>query len=270
MYINDTLEDYYSRATPIIERQWKLLQMYPVNLEWGYKTMAEIQDSTRGIRIDALIKPFLSTPGRRCLDLGCFLGHVSFSLAQLGYDVIAVDTRTDVLEVAEIGKRALGLKNLEFIKADSEIMTRDFTSESFDLLVMDDVIEHFNDPHQVLVDSYRVLKKNGCLYISSQNRWFPFEGHSRRWFFPWTIKKLYTWGKLKQELLDVGFEVNNQTLTVLRKLAKIYTSSGHHGKIGFFYYSMASMIVRNMPRFVIEPFLNIVTEIHFVVAVKRF
>ena len=47
--------------------------------------------------------------------------------------------------------------------------TLDFEDESFDLIILAEVIEHLYDPDIVLSECYRILKTNGCLLITTPN-----------------------------------------------------------------------------------------------------
>lgn len=51
------------------------------------------------------------------------------------------------------------------VKGDSENLP--FENESFDMAIMNDILDHVYDPAKAIGESYRILKNNGCLYISN-------------------------------------------------------------------------------------------------------
>lgn len=100
----------------------------------------------------------------RILDIGCGLGGISRLVADLlsASEVYGVDMDSERLKVAE----SRGVKT---IKADLNTDKLPFSSDYFDLVISNGVIEHlcFYDNH--ITESYRVLKKGGHLVITWPN-----------------------------------------------------------------------------------------------------
>lgn len=106
---------------------------------------------------------------RRILEIGSFLGVVSISLKRLGFNVHATDIpefhRSSALrslyERNEIPFDGLNLRNSKL----------PYPSDSFDAVVICEVLEHLNfNPLPVLLEINRVLKNDGYIYIGMPNQ----------------------------------------------------------------------------------------------------
>ncbi len=56
-----------------------------------------------------------------------------------------------------------------------------FKAETFDLVLLHEVLEHVDDDRQVLTEAWRVLRPGGRLVIFAPNRLWPFETHGIFW-----------------------------------------------------------------------------------------
>lgn len=117
--------------------------------------------------------------GSSVVDLGCGDKHLEEAFKEInvsyqGYDI-------DML-------------NLEFDKIP-------LTNESQDLIVSFAVIEHLNDPHNMLSESLRCLKKGGSILICTPNFKYSFKS----FYDDYTHVKAYTPVSLKCLLRDIGF-----------------------------------------------------------------
>jgi 2-polyprenyl-3-methyl-5-hydroxy-6-metoxy-1,4-benzoquinol methylase len=106
---------------------------------------------------------------KNILEIGSFLGAVSISLKRLGFNVSALDipefyeshTLRSLYDSNGIPFNGLNLRN--------SILPYD--SNSFDAVVICEVIEHLNfNPLRVLQDINRVLKNNGYIYVGMPNQ----------------------------------------------------------------------------------------------------
>ena len=107
--------------------------------------------------------------GKSILEIGSFLGAVSISLRQLGFSVNATDipefhkspSLRSLYDRHEIPFEGLNLRN----------STLPYASESFDAVVVCEVLEHLNfNPLPVLLEINRVLKTDGYIYIGMPNQ----------------------------------------------------------------------------------------------------
>ena len=102
---------------------------------------------------------------RSICDLGCGNGHIAGRLASLGYDVTGIDASRSGIEIAR-----RNYSNVNFIEA---LIDRDLTeSESFDLVLSSDVIEHMYRPSDLLEAAHSLLKPRCQVLIGT-----PYHGY---------------------------------------------------------------------------------------------
>jgi ubiquinone/menaquinone biosynthesis C-methylase UbiE len=107
----------------------------------------------------------------RILEIGCGSGRITEGLTPRGV-VIAVDIS---LEMARILKAKLTAS----IVADGEKLP--FPDEMFDSVVSSEVLYYLDDPRAMMSEAFRVVRRGGCVAISSINqRWFVLD-RLRRW-----------------------------------------------------------------------------------------
>ncbi len=103
------------------------------------------------------------------LEIGSLFGVVSRVLKQADFEV----TATDIPEFHQSEKlRELYRRNnIPFDSLDLRDGNLSYPSESFDAVIICEVIEHLNfNPLPVLQEINRVLKKNGVLYLAIPNQ----------------------------------------------------------------------------------------------------
>lgn len=95
----------------------------------------------------------------RILDGGCGAGRYLVYFGKLGYDIIGADNSANAVRVAKSFDA-----NLKVVRAS--VLDLPFDSQSFDHYLSFGVLEHFiNGPEQGLKEAYRVLKKDGILFL---------------------------------------------------------------------------------------------------------
>jgi len=130
---------------------------------WVFNRMADVYDARpaypHGL-IDALAE-LATTHGRRVGDLGAGIGHVALPLAQLGFEVIAIEPAQAMLERlrAEARERRLVVRA---IHATAESLPLE--DASLDLAVVADAL-HFLDAELVAGEIARVLAPKGALAV---------------------------------------------------------------------------------------------------------
>ncbi|MGH7314364.1 MAG: methyltransferase domain-containing protein [Candidatus Rokuibacteriota bacterium] len=106
--------------------------------------------------------------GRTVLDYGCGGGYFTVLCARRGAQVVAVDAEAAVLQTAAHYARLSGVaERCRFI--DSDAFARRPATESFDVIVAKDVIEHVPDDQGLLGDFARRQRAGGCLLVSTQS-----------------------------------------------------------------------------------------------------
>jgi SAM-dependent methyltransferase len=96
--------------------------------------------------------------GRRLLDASAAAGESSRAYKELGFDVVASDYDPSVFQVQDV----------PCIQADLNA-SWPFESGSFDIIVLQEVIEHLENVPHVFREARRILRPGGCLIMSTPN-----------------------------------------------------------------------------------------------------
>lgn len=181
------------------------------------------------------IRPYLNNPNMRLLDMGCAQGFLSFWLEErTKRSIYGMDIADGFVKAAHTYKTTKGFKS-QFMVMDAE--NSGLKSDSFDLVIMLDVLHHFPDTAYVLREIHRILKRGGTLIIFEPNPFNPLlvydtikwnvtkvkwrhehENHFTRWHYLNGFKK-------------AGFDiVENKTIRYIPKgvLRKKYLSQLDH------------------------------------------
>ncbi len=118
-------------------------------------------------RLD-LIRQYAPLEGRRVLDIGCGLGVYVRKLRELSDHVVGIDV--DPKRLREGARTTPGL-----LLADSEHLP--FRDGSFEVVILNEVIEHVRDDAGTLREAMRALSPGGQMAIYAPNRLYPFETH---------------------------------------------------------------------------------------------
>jgi 2-polyprenyl-3-methyl-5-hydroxy-6-metoxy-1,4-benzoquinol methylase len=114
------------------------------NAEYRYQGLSEYRSSHGSI-----------------LDIGCGRGHFLKICAERGWDTYGIDVS---LEAANFAREKFGLK--VFV---GELQDASLPSESFDVIVMNSVLEHLGKPVSFLTEFHRILKRDGLLVVAVPN-----------------------------------------------------------------------------------------------------
>ena len=101
--------------------------------------------------------------GRKILDLGCATGGYCSSLNNLGFKCTGVDINPEYVEKArENGIEAYTMEadNLEF------------PDNSFDTVLLFEILEHVDKPHKILKESKQVATKNILITVPNCTQFF--------------------------------------------------------------------------------------------------
>jgi ubiquinone/menaquinone biosynthesis C-methylase UbiE len=126
-----------------------------------------------------LIRRYAPLEGRRVLDIGCGLGAYVANFRRFTPYAFGMDV--DAPRVQEGQRR--GIENLLLAAAES----LPFADATFDVVVLNEVIEHVQDDAAALREACRVLAPGGAAIVYAPNRLYPFETHGvylgRRYIF---------------------------------------------------------------------------------------
>lgn len=133
--------------------------------ELNYKYALEVQFKNKlktGVLYDFTDK--------KILELGCGHGGISvFHAANGAKEVIGIDINDETLAIANkfantfSKKQFNGNLKISFIKADATALP--FKENTFDIILAENVFEHFVEYEKVMQECYRVLSKEGRLIV---------------------------------------------------------------------------------------------------------
>jgi SAM-dependent methyltransferase len=149
-------------------------------------------------RLVKVVKP------KRSLDIGCGSGLITKLLAEVSDEVVAVDVSEEAIDVT---RGALGETTSVLLKTVDIFDSNETVSEwkeSFDLVVLSEVLEHIPDDQGALATAWRLLSNRRWLLLTvpgDPKLWNAEDervGHVRR----------YTREELRRKLTDSGFEID--------------------------------------------------------------
>lgn len=159
----------------------------------------DMLDPRRALDQACVLSAYAPLTGKKVLEIGSGGGvtHIVWSNAYR-IDGWGVEPEGegfgDTASIARDLIRANGLDTSRIVNATGEALP--FPDASFDIVYSTNVLEHTNDPAQVLREAVRVLKPGGTLQIVCPNYLSYFDGHYAAFhppifsnaFFRWWIK----------------------------------------------------------------------------------
>ncbi len=120
-------------------------------------------------RLD-LIEKEVDLKGKKVLDVGCGTGSYGLGFLKRGADYFGID-----IDAEKIKKARKNINSGIFKVSSSENIP--FPDESFDLIFLNEVLEHVENDEETIIECLRVLKNKGRIVVFAPNRFFPFETH---------------------------------------------------------------------------------------------
>lgn len=164
--------------------------VHPFNLQnEGVMTYAEWQFEKGEDTIALYLKNYTTDEmfkDKVVVDIGCGAAGKSLYYASCGAkEVIGVDILEKYREEAEGLAKKLKLEDrFRFIAADATKLP--FEEGSIDTIIMNDAMEHVDDPEAILTEALRVLKPGGRLYVNFPPYNHPFGAHLKdAIYIPW-------------------------------------------------------------------------------------
>jgi len=99
------------------------------------------------------------TKNAKILDIGCGDGKYTSLFCHNNNEVVGLDIKNRVKPEQ---------KKFKFIKGNAENLP--FADNFFDLIISFDVLEHISDDSKAIKEMFRVLRKNGRLFLETLNR----------------------------------------------------------------------------------------------------
>lgn len=103
--------------------------------------------------------------GSRVLDVGCASGDISVELALSGFNVHGIDFEPVRLQQAQ----KLAEKYGQSVRFTNESFDDLESKESYDGILLGEVIEHFYEPHKTLNRVAKLLAPGGKVFITTPN-----------------------------------------------------------------------------------------------------
>jgi 2-polyprenyl-6-hydroxyphenyl methylase/3-demethylubiquinone-9 3-methyltransferase len=163
----------------------------------------------------------LSIKDCKVLDYGGGCGMLSCKLAASGYKVTLADQSQAALNAAKLlaKKQNVSIETLRVEDASS------FEAESYDVIIMKDLVEHVVNDTQLVKDLSRSLRKNGLMLMTSQNinslnyileatvrkvlhptkKWMGWDRTHLRFYSPKTMKMLAEASGLRLHKFDSAY-----------------------------------------------------------------
>lgn len=196
---------------------------------------------------------------QRVLDIGCGRGFYLQALANYRFikSIVGLESNLEY-----IGKASQFFKNKKIKIKQGSVYQLPFANNSFDFIILSEVLEHLEDEKLALKEIHRVLKKNGQLVVTVPNHDFPMlwdpinyllmkwlNTHIRSdWWFLAGIwadhQRLYTEKQLRDVLNKNHFKIKKLAQTVF------YVWPFSH----FILYGIGKNIVEKFPSLSINRF----------------
>jgi SAM-dependent methyltransferase len=132
-----------------------------------FDEQAESWDSLRAQLLDQAAGLFALVPliprGLRVADIGTGTGGMLPHFAEFAGTIVAVDISKEMLRLARARAKALGLDNIEFVKADLHHLPLD--NASVDAAFATLVLHHAQNPAAALKEMVRILRPGGTLVV---------------------------------------------------------------------------------------------------------
>src|SRR6185437_7225487 len=136
---------------------------------WRSYANREIQ---RGRAIARQIRKHIPLSGRRMLDVGCGYGGTLVSFAEQGCIVTGAEIDP---ERARVGRQRLADLGIQSDYRQDDICAARIKERigTFDIIVVQDVLEHVMDPGQTISALSSLLRRNGVIYVVVGNKYSP-------------------------------------------------------------------------------------------------
>lgn len=162
-------------------------------------------------------------PGVKILDIGSGVGSFVVLCRKLGLRAFGIEPdrigRGSQISAVEIARKRLD--ESAFAVAIGEQLP--FVDDTFDLVVLDNVIEHTGNQNELLREALRVAKADGVVYVACPNylRWY--EPHYKLRWLPLMPKALGKWylqvrGRNPVMLDQLHYTTNRRVYRVIRRL----------------------------------------------------
>ncbi len=118
---------------------------------------------------DILVGQFGIEPGMQIADFGCGAGHIGLIVAQkVGQDgkVTALDILEDKLDSVRSQAKAMGIENVETVRANLEVLGGSGLQDSSqDMVILANILFQSSKKEDMLKEAVRVTKQGGVIIV---------------------------------------------------------------------------------------------------------
>jgi SAM-dependent methyltransferase len=175
----DLLTDYR-------RENWRGIQ----TAEWQKDIVQSMAQCSEPTILRRIAKHWVPTTDSRILDLGSGVGSFVVACRNSGLQAFGIEPDR-IGQGAKLTSLRIARQRLDsgvFAAATGEELP--FADATFDLVVLDQVIEHVRDQARVFTEAWRVLKTGGAMYLACPNYLRFYEPHYKVWFWPLMPKVL--------------------------------------------------------------------------------
>lgn len=115
-----------------------------------------------------IFKQYEVSFGSKIIDIACGAGFIANPLAKSGYEVTGIDVSEASLSIARQYANPSALVTYKKQNA----LDLEEKSNSYDVALLMDCLEHFSNPDQAVKEAHRILRKGGLLIYHTINRTF--------------------------------------------------------------------------------------------------
>ncbi len=171
------------------QQNWQGIQ----TAQWQERIVEDILRDDGETVLRAIAEFWTAPPGACVLDIGSGVGSFVVACRKRGFRAFGIEPdrigQGSRISSIQIARRRL--ENQVFAVGVGERLP--FADRSFDLITMNQVMEHVAEQSAVLGEALRVLKDGGAIYIASPNYLRFYEPHYKIKWFPLLPKFLGRW-----------------------------------------------------------------------------
>ncbi len=175
----------------------------------------------------------------RILDIGCGGGLLCEPMARLGADMMGADAAEKNIKTASVHAEQMGL-DIDYRHITAEELAEQ--GETFDAILNMEVIEHVADIDSFLGACHQLLKKDGCMTLSTINRniksWVMAIAGAE-YILRWLPVGTHDWNKfikpseLADHALHSGFKITTINGMVFNPLSNAWSLDGQDFSVNY-------------------------------------
>lgn len=142
------------------------------------KLLGNVGDMSLKRRASKILEGLDLKVGDKVLDVGCGDGFFLYLISTLPIKLSLVGFDNDK-KILTIARKNLAHKRLRLVNGDATAMP--FAENSFNQVIMTEVLEHVQNERKSVSEVYRVLKPNGILVLTVPGYNFPFLWDPLNW-----------------------------------------------------------------------------------------